>query len=742
MFLHANPFGYLSGYKYKNGWVILCFVGVGCLFWAFSDSNFRDTEGFLSAKFCLPLSLAVALIISGIATSQGLYRFGFWIALGMVGQAMGLQLVEAGQGVRYQHYPPLFPDLAASHPVILLFLALQSLLVFIGMLSRWKTIRAWYAKNFRIWQLVAVGLLFFLSSATVSHEIFVYLTELLFAGFLQAVNLGNIILIAWSLPGEKLSMLWAKSKKWIAEFQSGWLAQLLPFDIIFLFSAVWVTALAAFLNFVFYEQHPHLQDEVGYLFHARFLANGAMKLPAPPIREAFEVYLMQFQGDNWFPSCPPGWPAMLALGIVVGFPWLVNPILAGINVVLAGLFFQEIYGKKVARLGVLLLCISPWYLFMGMNFMPHMFTLTCTLIALISVALAMRTGKNTWSWIGGGAVGMGSLIRPLDGVIVALILGIWVIAIERGKLKVTAIVGLAIGTIIIGALAFPYNKILTGDPFVFPIMAYADQYFAPNANAYGFGPERGMGWPIDPNPGHSPVDGLINANLNTFSLNIELFGWSAGSLLLSGIFLVSGTMRRSDCFLLVLIGVVFIAYFFYYFSGGPDFGARYWFLMIIPLIGLTARGIRSLEKRVSGWREKLSKCEHVVKIAVFITCFFSLVNFLPWRSLDKYYHYLNMRPDFRVLLEPNKFDGSLVLIRGEAFPDYASAVIYSALIPSTNDPIYAWYRSPIILQKLLKKFQQRPVWIIDGPTITDMGYEVRNGPLSAKELLAYENRTF
>ena len=732
----------LRKFELKNVGMLLWFLGVGFLFWGFFGSGFRDAEDFLSAKVCLPLSLGVAVIISGIAISSGFYKFGFWFGLGMLGQAAGLQLIEAGRGVRYQHYIPFSPDLAASHPGVLLFLAIQFLFVFIGILSRWKTIRAWYRKNFKIWQLLSIGLLFFFSSATVSHNISVYVAEVIFAGFLQAINLGNIILIVWSLPVERFDRLRGKLKRWLRESRSGRVQQFLCVEPIFLLAACWVSASAIFLNFVFYEQHPHLQDEVGYLYHARFLASGVLKLPAPPIPEAFEIYLMQFQGDSWFPSTPPGWPAMLALGVLAGVPWLVNPLLAGINVVLAGLFFKEIYGNGVARLGVILLCVSPWHIFMAMNFMPHTFTLTCTLVALVSVALAMRTGKIKWSWIGGGAVGLVSLIRPLEGVIVAVTIALWILGIERQKLKVSAIAGFVFGTMIIGALAFPYNKILTGDPFVFPIMAYTDEHFAPKANAYGFGPERGMGWPIDPNPGHGPVDGLINANLNTFSLNIELFGWSAGSLLVLGIFLVSGTLRKADYCMLALMGVVFLAYFFYYFSGGPDFGARYWFLMLIPLIGFTARGINSLEKSVNSWRGELRVGGNFVKLAVLFSCFFCLVNFFPWRSLDKYYHYLNMRPDFRVLAEQNNFDGSLVLIRGEAFPDYASVAVYSDLNPTTNDPIYAWDRNPIILQKLLKEFWHRPVWIIDGPSLTNAGFEVRNGPVSAKELLVHENRTF
>ena len=738
MLVQRDVFEWLGRNELRKVWGVGTLLGFACLFWGFLDPRFQDTEGFFSASVCLPLAVGVALIFSGIAITRGFVKFGFWFGLGLVGQAAGLQLIEAGHGVRYQHYRPLEPYFVEAHYGNLIFLALQAISVFWGILARWEVIKHWYRKNFRFWQLLAVGLIFFISSATVSREISVYLAELIFAAFLQVVNLGNIILVAWSFPVEKIGWLIEKFKRRIRESRSSRVRRFFCAKPIYLLAACWVSALAIFLNLVIYEQHPHLQDEVGFLYHARFLASGVLKLPAPPIPEAFEIYLMQFQGDSWFPTEPPGWPALLALGFLAGVPWLVNPLLAGINVVLTGLFFREIYGNGVARLGVLLLCVSPWHIFMAMNFMPHTFTLTCTLVALLSVALAMRTGKVRWPCIGGGAVGWISLIRPLDGVIVAVTIAIWILGIERGKLKVSAMVGLAFGTIIIGALIFPYNKFLTSDPFIFPIMAYTDEHFAPKANAYGFGPERGMGWAIDPNPGHSPVDGLINANLNIFSLNIELFGWSAGSLLMLGIFLVSGTMKKADYFMLTLICVVFIAYFFYYFSGGPDFGARYWYLMLIPLIGFTARGIKSLDKRVISWNKEVRCGGNFASIAVIFLCFFSLVNFFPWRSLDKYYHYLNMRPDILVLAKENNFERSLVLIRGKGFPDYASVAVYNAVRPDSNEPIYAWARDPITLKRLLKEYWNRPVWVIDGPSLTSAGYEVRYGPLSAREILNHE----
>ena len=78
---------------------------------------------------------------------------------------------------------------------------------------------------------------------------------------------------------------------------------------------------------------------------------------------------------------------------------------------------------------------------------------------------------------------------------------------------------------------------------------------------------------------------------------------------------------------------------------------------------------------------------------------------------------------------------SLVLIRGDKDPDYASAAVYNPLDLSAPAPIYAWDRDPVTRKRLLQAYATRPVWIIDGPSLTRRGYEITAGPVPAAELL-------
>lgn len=712
---------------------LIWIVGICFFFWALADPRFRGPEGFLEGGFCLPISVGIALVLLGCGVAGRFRKFAFWFALALTGQAVALQLIEAGPYVRYQHYKTIYHLLTGTHPIILALLIVQIVAVVVGLRTRWPTIRNWVGSNFKVWQLFGIGLVFFLSSATVSQEISRYAVELLFASFVQAVNLGNIILLVWTLPEDTLDPLSKKFANLFGKHNKGNdSVDTIRIDRFAILAAIWMMIAASSLNYFVYERHPHVPDEVTDFQHARYLADGVLTSPAPPVPEAFDVYLMQVDGERWYPVAPVGWPAVLSLGILLGVPWLVNPVLAGLNVILIYLLVQVIFSRYIARMSLLLLCVSPWYVFMGMSFMTHMSTLTFALCAALAVEKARKSGKAIWAWLGGGAVGIMSLIRPLEGLIVACLLGLWSIGLGGKRLKTSAITALVIGSIIVGSVVLFYNRYLTGDPTVFPLNAYLDQKFGPKSNALGFGPERGMGWAIDPFPGHGPIDALVNANLNTFSINIELYGWSIGSLILFALLVFSGVLKRGDYIMIAVITAVFIPHFFYYFSGGPDFGARYWFLMLVPFIALTVRGIDALETKLKNRATNPSFAVTRVKVGVLSLCFFTLVNYFPWRATDKYHHFRGMRPGIRALAAKYGFGKSLVLVRGNS-SDYQSAWIHNPLNPNANAPVYAWDRDTEIRAKILQAYPDRDVWIVNGPSITHGGFEVAKRPVSTRE---------
>jgi 4-amino-4-deoxy-L-arabinose transferase-like glycosyltransferase len=720
--------------------LMTCAGGIACFCWALFDSRFRQADGALKGEFCLPVAAGLAFIIVGCTIKRRFRESAGWFALALIGQAVALQMIEAGSSIRYQHYQTWGRLLTWPSVIYLVALIIQSVLVLAGLKSRWPQISGWLRDNFKVWQLIAVAVTILLPSAAVSRDVKIFLMELPFAAGIQIINLGNIVLIAMTLPRESLNWMKEKVDGWVGTKGAAASGASRYAGRSELLGALWVMILAGMLSYFAYERHPHIPDEVVYIYHARYLAAGMLTMPPPPAPDAINVDLMHYESDRWYCPVPPGWPLMLALGVLIGVPWLVNPVLAGLNVLLAYAFIREIYHPRAARLTAALLCVSPWHVFMAMNFMTHTFTLTGALLAALGLAWARRTGKARWGLLSGMSTGLVSLIRPLEGFVLVGLLALWAIGIGGKRLKIPALAALILGTVAVGGLVLPYNKILTGSPTKFPIMAYTDKYYGPNKNAMGFGPDRGLGWELDPFPGHGLRDALVNNELNTFSVNIELFGWSTGSLFIIACLLFSGsilstTLGRSDYLMLAVIIAIFVAHIFYWYSGGPDFGARYWFLMLIPCLALTARGIEFLQSKFVTGNQDAGDGERVMALVLSL-CLLTLVNYFPWRAIDKYHNYLRMRPDVRRLDKEHNFGKSLVLIKGNRHPDYASAAVYNPLDLRADAPIYAWDRDAKTRKQALTAYPDRQVWIIDGPTMTHGGFQVVEGPLPAQKLIA------
>ena len=641
---------------------------------------------------------------------------------------------SGGPTVSYQHY-----RLALRGP---LDVAAAAILLVQGVLVAYVTWRerasfaSWLNATLSPFARVAFLVALVATSATVSKSMPRYGAELVFSGLIQLAALGSIVIFASRVSRGSLQRAGARLSAWLGDDA---VRPSRLFDRFAVPLACWVMIAAVVLAVWSYELHPHVPDEVIYLLQAKYFAHGMLAMPAPPVPAAFDIDIMYYEPHRWFSPAPPAWSAVLALGVLAGVPWLVNPLLGGFNLLLAHKLFSDLYPQRVARFATVLLAFSPWFVFMAMNFMTHSLTLTFALLAAVGVSAVRRSARpRLWVMFGSGlAIGAVSLIRPLEGLAVAIVLGLWSLWSPGKRWRFSPSAVLTAGAVAGGALVFPYNQRLTGSPLVYPIMRYTDTYYGKGTNDLGFGANRGLGWPgLDPFPGHGAIDVVVNANLNTTAINVELLGWATGSLIALFFLLARGRLRRPDWALLGAVFVVVGLHSFYWFSGGPDFGARYWYLVIIPLIVLTARGVDELAASVGDnvdgprsnwWRPYLG--------ALALSAI-ALIAFIPWRAVDKYRDYRGMRPDVRRLASSLHFGRSLVLVRGRRHPDYASAAAYNPVDLHADAPIYAWDVSPGDRRQLLSTYADRSVWILDGPSITHAGYRVVAGPVPAQQLLA------
>ena len=166
----------------------------------------------------------------------------------------------------------------------------------------------------------------------------------------------------------------------------------------------------------------------------------------------------------------------------------------------------------------------------------------------------------------------------------------------------------------------------------------------------------------------------------------------------------------------------------YWFSGGPDFGARYWYLTIVPLAALSARGIEFLKEVLERAVPHGALDGARLHLAVVILCGSTLINYLPWRAIDKYFHYLGMSPGMSLLSEEYDFRESLVFVRGDRFPDYMAAALCNPIDLSSASTLFVWDRGPALRARLIEAYPKRQVWVVNGPTVTGRGFQVVQRP--------------
>ena len=653
-----------------------------------------------------------------------------WLLLLVIGQGASLALIQSGKGVTYPHYQ-FSRLLTLPHAVALGVLLVQAVAVLWGLRGVWPEVVVWIRRTFRpLLFAVGVAVLVVLSAAA-SRDLATYAWELVLATAIQCLALGTVVLLARSMGATSLQQSEGRVRRYFGDPTTRERGRFL--DPFALTCAASVVVVCAFLALVVYEGVPHVPDEIVYLVQARYFAEGKVQLPAPPVAAAFDIDLMYYDADRYFSPVPPGWPAILALGVRLGIPLLVNPILSGVSVLLLHALFRRIESPRSprsARLATLLLATSPWFLFLGMSLMTHSATLACTLAAALGVATA-RARSAVWpAALAGLAVGMVGLIRPLEGLAVALVLGLWSLGATHRLFRLLPSAALTVVTVLVSAIIRPYNEVLTGSSKTFPIMMYVDKYYAPGANDLGFGPNRGMGWGgLDPWPGHGLKDVVLNSLLNGAALNIELFAWACGSLVLVAGLLMSGRLRRSDWAMLGIIGLVVGLHTVYWFGGGPDFAARYWYLILVPCIALTVRAPAALFGEGTPGATRTT-------IAMLALCASSVLTWMPWRSVEKYQGYRLMGSDMRAFVRQHSLGRALVLVRGRRHPDYHEAALENPLDLRAAATIYAWDRTAEVRRAAVEAYSDRPVYIIDGPTITEQGYRIVAGPLSPGSLAA------
>ncbi len=352
--------------------------------------------------------------------------------------------------------------------------------------------------------------------------------------------------------------------------------------------------IAAGLAFLVLGPFPHVPDGFSYFFQAKIFAGGELFASAPPLPRFFEYEWMTVADGRWFSIFPPGWPALLAVGVKAGVPALVNPLLASACVVVVYALGAALFDVRRGLLCALLCCFSPFFLFMSSEFMSHTATLLFTALSTLSHVKATARRRRSIALFGlaGAFAGIAFLIRPIDALVVwasQTMHGLW---LDRSRRMATGCVTSAVALAIGVGLYLIYNRLLVGTWFMTPLTLVEPQ------NRMGFGADIGAPWTPFPTMGHNVWRAVLNLNHNAAVMSQDLFGWPISSLLFVLLVGAFGIKDQRHGLSFSVTGAMVVGYALYRYHG-VAFGARFYFALLPHLVLLSIEGIRQAPAIVS-----------------------------------------------------------------------------------------------------------------------------------------------
>jgi hypothetical protein len=329
---------------------------------------------------------------------------------------------------------------------------------------------------------------------------------------------------------------------------------------------------------------PLLDDERSYLFEAQLLASGKMSLPAAPDGLRNPMFLL---APRWLSKYPPGQALVLLPGVLLGAPWLMPLVVAGLLSWGVFVLMRNVHGPRPALLAAALTAACPCTV-LGSATLLAFTTAACAAVwCLAGLTEAERTRRARWNVLAGACLGFAVITRPLDAFVVGLVVALgFVRAIEQRQTQrpVVALACFTAGFLPVAAVLPLWNWWSSGSPWRLGLVG---------AHDFGFGffvrPLAGFDYV------HTPLQSLGNLMVGLLRMDLWLLAWPA-SLLLVLVGLRSPAENRFDRLLRLIVPIQLVAVSLLANTGVPELGAAYLVPIAPFLVMLAVRGLQAIAR--------------------------------------------------------------------------------------------------------------------------------------------------
>jgi hypothetical protein len=347
--------------------------------------------------------------------------------------------------------------------------------------------------------------------------------------------------------------------------------------------------LVTVVRFGFLKDAAISDDEHAYAFMGQLFASGRVYVPSlsPPLRSFLDNQFIINNG-KMYGIYFPGHPTALAIGeIFHGMRWIPT-VSATLTVPLAFAVARRLFGLRAAILTVLLLLVSPYFLFPSATILAHS-TAAVLLMTFLYAALRLREAPDALRWwvVAGVALSWATLTRPFSAPFFAAPWLLWLLADLRRRRSARAWTG-AIVLGLIGAAALGlllvYQNALSGSPFVSGYQTFS------RIHHWGL-----IGKALEAIP---PLPSVHELMFTLARINFWLFGWPASFVLLL-FFRRSPEGRR----LFTGVALVFLVYAAISAATIHPVGPVHYSELAVPLVILSASGLERLVEiaRTAPW---------------------------------------------------------------------------------------------------------------------------------------------